>query len=137
MSFEEPNKQLSLWGRAKFRFLSFFRNDFFSYRHTRRPLLAALLVNIIQWVVIIIKTRLEVQPIPLHFNSSYGIELVGPAFWLLELPVVGLLLMALNTVLAKRLYGARPFLAILLNYGSLLIQLSLLLVLVIIIFLNF
>jgi hypothetical protein len=129
--------KISFFKRLRFRFLSFFRNDFFSYRHTKRPLAAALLVNIILWGAIIIKTRLETRPIPLHFSSSYGIELVGPAFWLAELPLVGLLLLGLNVFLAKRLYADRVFLAAFLNYVSLLVQLSVFLAAIAIIVLNF
>jgi len=115
---------------------SFFRNAFFIDPHNRYPLLAALFVNSILWVAILIKIHAENNPIPLHYNAFYGIQFVGPGLLFLQIPLVGLILLGLNSIIGRRVYVYDRFLSTVMCYGSALIQIILLLATISIIILN-
>ncbi len=88
-------------------------------------MLAAAVVNIIQWLVIAGKFRFESRPIPLHFNAFYGTELVGPAYFAYQLPIVGLVFLWVNFYLASRFLRYDRFLARLCVWLTVVIQIML------------
>jgi len=118
------------------RVVSFFREDFFSKRLIRYPLLLAAFVNIIMWIVILIKTGASSKPIPLHVNAFYGVELVDSGLFFLNIPLVGLLLLLLNTFLARYIFRYDSFLAVILNLTSAVLQILLMVATLNIIFFN-
>ncbi len=75
------------------------------------------------WILILIKIRTDYRPIPLHFNAFYGIEFVGPGFLFFELPLVGAGMMVLNLFLSRMAFRREEFLAILIAFGTAVIQL--------------
>ena len=103
--------------------LSFFRRPFFASPHYRYSFLAAAFVNIIDWIVVVIKIHSQPKPMPLHFNSFYGIEFVGAAYYFLEIPLVGLITFLLNFFLAYKMFRRSAFLGAVMAYAAVLIQL--------------
>ena len=108
----------------KFRahFVSFFQNEFFAEPQNRYLWPAGLVINIIMWIIILIKIGGSNKPIPLHFNAFYGIELVGSGFLFLNIPLVGLVLLVLNFVLAKKIFLFDRFLSAVMAVASITLQ---------------
>lgn len=77
------------------RFRRFIQDRFLSV-----AFLLALLVNIATCILIYMRVTPSEQPIPLHYNTYFGIDAIGPwfAYYYLPLGSVGFLLM--NTVMA-------------------------------------
>ncbi len=64
----------------------------------------SLLINIILWILLWSKFGYSQDLIPLHFNVVYGIDFVGAARKLYQLPGAGLSILAVNFYLGKWLY---------------------------------
>ena len=102
--------------------LSFFRSDFISDRWQRYPLLVALLINIIMWIVIIINIKAQDKPIPLHANAFYGVELVGSGFRFFFLPLIGLVVTGINTIISYYIFRFDQLLPSIINFCSAVLQ---------------
>jgi len=122
-SAKEPEKKLSESPKPVFNFIPV---SFVSDAYQRTVLIATLLVNIILWVLILIKVQGGSKPIPLHFNAVYGIEFVDKGYLFFELPLIGLLVFGTNFFLARHLVKSDIFLARFINSASLLSQIFLL-----------
>lgn len=90
-------------------------------------LAVSLLLNIILWIILLNKFGVKSEVIPLHFSVVYGIDFVGPTYLVFELPILGLLVLIVNSLLAKQLYREQNLLAYFLTFGSSLVQILLLL----------
>ncbi|MCL5435793.1 MAG: hypothetical protein M1275_01810 [Patescibacteria group bacterium] len=110
--------------------------DYASGKLERLATIVALLVNIILWVLVLIKTAGGGKPIPLHYSVIYGIDYVGSSFLLLELPAIGLFLFIVNFYLAAHLSGRERFLSRLVIFTSALLQCFLLLAAFSVLYLN-
>lgn len=123
-AISEPNRIVfRIWSRIE----AFFESGFFTRRHVKYPLVSSLIINIIIWILILIKIQGEDKPVPLHFNAFYGIELVGSGLRFFVIPIVGLALFIVNLLVAKQLHRSNNlYLAVISGYGSLVIQTALL-----------
>lgn len=61
----------------------------------------AILLNIILWIILFIKFGVSTRPLPLHFNIVYGIDFVGKAYHVYEIPAAGLLILIINLIFEK------------------------------------
>lgn len=89
-------------------------------------LLAALLINIILWVVLSSKFGLSTRAAPLHWSVIYGIDFVGSSRAVYELPLTGLAIFFVNASLAKLLHSHEKILAYILVLVSLTVECALL-----------
>ncbi len=64
----------------------------------------SLLVNVGIWVVLGVYIKPSDYPIPLHYNIYFGIDLTGSARNALHLPIIGLLVILINLILAYWFY---------------------------------
>lgn len=79
---------------------------------------AALLVNILIWILTLSKFGTGSARVPLHFSIVYGINFLGPARQIYLLPLAGLLFILVNAGLARMLYDREKLLAYFLAVGS-------------------
>lgn len=93
-------------------------------------------VNIILWVLLLIKFGVGNERVPLHFNIIYGIDLLGGSNQLYQLPLVGLVSLILNSFLAKIFYPLEKVFSYFLTFAAAAIQLILLVAAISIVILN-
>ncbi|MFH1171566.1 MAG: hypothetical protein V1778_03445 [bacterium] len=74
--------------------------DFFKDRFLFFGSLFALLENSVLWLFLSSRVEPQTQNIPLHYNIYFGIDLVGPWWYLLLIPAAGLLALCVNSVLS-------------------------------------
>lgn len=73
---------------------------FFRSRFLLANFLFSLLVNLMAWALIYWRIRPSAEPIPLHYNIYFGLDLIGPWQQAFIIPAVGLAIFLLNFVLA-------------------------------------
>lgn len=83
------------------------------------------ILNIILWLALGSKFGWSEARVPLHFNVVYGIDYLGKSWEIYEIPLVGLVLLAVNTFLAAKLYLREKLFSYFLSFGSVAIQLIL------------
>ncbi|OGE79201.1 MAG: hypothetical protein A2751_04375 [Candidatus Doudnabacteria bacterium RIFCSPHIGHO2_01_FULL_46_14] len=83
------------------------------------------ILNIILWLMLAGKFGWSAEKIPLHFNVAYGIDYLGTARQVYEIPLTGLVLLAINTLLAVKLYSREKLFSYFLSFGSIVLQLIL------------
>lgn len=96
----------------------------------------SLLLNIILWVVLWSKFGLGSEPIPLHFNIVYGIDFVGRARLVYQLPAAGLLILIVNSTLSNILNKEEKIFGYFLNFAGLLVQVMIFIAGLVLVFLN-
>lgn len=65
---------------------------------------ASLALNIILWVIVAGKFGISGERVPLHFNVVSGINAIGSAWALYQLPASGLIVFLINWVLGISIY---------------------------------
>lgn len=111
-------------------------NRFFKDRLVSVSLLLSLILNFIGWLILSFVFRPQPELIPLHYNIYFGIDFLGPWYWIFILPTLGLLINFINFFLASLLYRKEKIISYFLVVFSSFIQLLLLIVAGSIIFLN-
>lgn len=94
------------------------------------PVLASLFLNILMWFLIIWRLPISAVWIPLHYNSYFGIDWIGPWYKIIYYPAVSLLMVVLNLVLLALITKIDRRIAYLLNWAGVLVQLIVLTALV-------
>ncbi|MBI4090102.1 MAG: hypothetical protein HY421_01745 [Candidatus Kerfeldbacteria bacterium] len=56
----------------------------------------AATLNLGQWLYVLIRVRPQVDPIPLHYTTTFGIDRIGPWFVAYLLPLSGTVMLLLN-----------------------------------------
>ena len=83
--------------------------------------------NIILWILLLIKFGFSSDPSPLHFNVVYGINYVGPAYQVYQLPLIGLIILFVNWFLMKLVWRDAQMFSYILGFTALFVQILLLL----------
>ncbi len=96
----------------------------------------ALVLNITNWIWLLWEIRPQEEMIFLHYNVLFGVDLVGPWWKVLYLPIVGFVIILINIILGWFLFGKDKFPAHLLNFISVFCQIFLLMASSLLIFLN-
>lgn len=81
-----------------------------------------LLANIILWLLFLSKFGRGAEVVPLHFNVISGIDLVGSAKRLYQIPAVGLMTLLINTFISRQVYDTGQILSYFLIFASVLVQ---------------
>ncbi|KKP97579.1 MAG: hypothetical protein UR99_C0009G0011 [Candidatus Moranbacteria bacterium GW2011_GWD2_36_12] len=82
----------------------FFARDFFRSSLVHWVLIAALLVNAANWGAIAYFIRPVDFPIILHYNVYFGVDVIGAWWQMYFLPLIGLAILSVNTVLGYLFY---------------------------------
>lgn len=95
----------------------FARSRFLSYGTA-----LALLVNCSSWLFLTGRIAPQEQHIALHYNIYFGIDLVGPWWYLILLPIAGVATLLVNLFLSVILLKREKVLAYFLTVTSILVQ---------------
>lgn len=88
---------------------------------------AAIVINIITFLLLQYKIKPSGQTVALHYNVLVGVDLYGKGTSLYSIPIVGVLLTLVNASMYRGLKNRQPFLSFLAPIVTLFIQLILLL----------
>jgi hypothetical protein len=108
-------------------------------RFIRVSLLLAAGLNLLAWALALwfALPRLKTNPFfALHYTVYFGVDEIGAPWKLLYLPLLGFLILAVNALLAIRLYRGERFASAFLSALTLLLQALLLLVTFLTVLLN-
>ncbi|OGY83771.1 MAG: hypothetical protein A3F54_05325 [Candidatus Kerfeldbacteria bacterium RIFCSPHIGHO2_12_FULL_48_17] len=89
------------------------------------PVFFALVLNLLLWAFFVYKFPPQEEPLVLHYNIYFGIDLIGPWWQIFFLPATGAVIWLVNILLAAFFYSRDRFLAAILVSTSLLIQIIL------------
>ncbi|HLD27906.1 MAG TPA: hypothetical protein VJB39_03575 [Patescibacteria group bacterium] len=89
------------------------------------PLLAALLFNALVWLIITWRLPISAAWIPLHYNSYFGIDWIGPWANIIYYPLIGLAIIAINTILLIVINDNKNVLSVSLAWSAVVVQLFL------------
>lgn len=95
-----------------------------------------LLLNLASWVWLLSQIKPQTDPIFLHYNILFGVDYIGEWWKVLYLPIVGLFILLINTILGWVLFGKDKFAAQVLNFTSILCQVFILIAAALLVFLN-
>lgn len=95
-----------------------------------------LLINIIHWVVLLIKIQPSSQNILLHYNVIYGPDFVEKSSYIYVIPATALILFILNLVLSNIFFRREKIAAYFLNFASIAVQIVFLVASLVLIFIN-
>jgi hypothetical protein len=100
---------------------------FFKNRMNRLAMLLIFLSNLTAWAYIGLKIKPQANPIYLHYNIYFGVDLIGPWHRAFLMPAVGLLLILINPTIAFFLYKKNSMMAQVLLWLTFIFQLVILL----------
>ena len=95
-----------------------------------------LLLNLASWVWLLSQIKPQTDPIFLHYNILFGVDYIGDWWKVLYLPIAGLFIYLINTILSWVLFGKDKFAAQLLNFVSIFCQVFVLIAAALLVFLN-
>jgi hypothetical protein len=82
----------------------FFAQEFFHSALVQWVIIGALLVNLANWGAIAYFIRPVDFPIILHYNVYFGVDVIGAWWQIYFLPLIGLAILSVNTVLGYLFY---------------------------------
>jgi hypothetical protein len=77
-------------------------------RYVRVAILLAVGINLLDWILTLwfVLPRLTTSPFfALHYNIYFGVDQIGPPWMLLSLPLMGLLILVINSYFSVLNYG--------------------------------
>ncbi len=95
-----------------------------------------LLLNLTSWVWLLWQIKPQADPIFLHYNILFGVDYIGEWWKVLYLPIAGLFIYLINTILSWILFDRDKFAAQLLNFVSIFCQVFVLIAAALLVFLN-
>lgn len=124
----------SLTGRFKL----FFKNPFFKDKINLWLIILALATNIINWAILFIFLKPATENIILHYNVYFGVDMTGRRNLAFIMPGIGLILIIINSYLAKYFYRNKEIIAgYILLIAALMAQLSLIIATFSVIIINY
>lgn len=102
----ENNKKevTSLMNRIQSKLRYFFSQEFFRSSLVQWVILGALLINATNWGLIAYFIRPVDFPIILHYNVYFGVDVIGAWWQIYFLPLIGLAILSVNTILGYLFY---------------------------------
>lgn len=97
----------------------------FSFLRNKNYLLisiAVILVNCIDWILVLVFLQKEKFNIILHYNVIFGVDFKGSSKQAFIIPFIGLIIFFLNAIITKFVYKKEKFIAYLLLSASLICQ---------------
>jgi len=71
-----------------------------------------VLINISNWILLYVKFKPQSNPIYLHYNIYFGIDLIGPWYQIYIIPVIGLVIIIVNSLFSILLYKKEKIVSI-------------------------
>ena len=96
----------------------------------------ALLINIANWVWILLYIRPQNDLIFLHYNILFGVDYIGEWWRIYFVAITGLIIFIINFLLGWLLFSKDKFVSILMNIVNVISQVFLLIATAILVFLN-
>ncbi|MFA6047593.1 MAG: hypothetical protein WCV59_00625 [Parcubacteria group bacterium] len=119
---DNQKERKSLTGKFKL----FFKGPFLGDKINLWLLIITLVVNIINWLILLIFLKPATENIILHYNVYFGVDMTGKRILAFILPAIGLLLIIINSYLAKYFHRNNETIAgYILLIAALMAQLSL------------
>ena len=113
------------WLKVKL-FSNSFLKDFLQNEIVDWLLLAGFLANLVDWILLAIFIRPVDVDIVLHYNIYFGVDVMGNWKRVFLLPIVGLILLFINNILAVYFYRRKKVIAsYILLLTTLIIQINL------------
>ncbi len=85
-------------------------------------ILVSLAANISLWLFFLLKIKPSEEPIPLRYNIYSGFDLMGSWYYLFLVPLTGLIILAINTILGGGIFVKEQSLGRIIMGGSLICQ---------------
>ncbi|HOW60440.1 MAG TPA: hypothetical protein P5548_02140 [Candidatus Moranbacteria bacterium] len=82
----------------------FFLNEFFTSGIVHWVFIGSLVVNLANWGLIIFFIRPVDFLLILHYNVYFGVDIIGPWWQLYFLPLIGIIILSINTILSYLFY---------------------------------
>ena len=92
-----------------------------------------VLANFSVWLVLALKVKPSVYPIPLHYNIYHVIDVIDLWYNVFVIPAFGLFLLVVNLIISSLFYRRHHFIAYLIMINNLVVQVLLIVACVIII----
>lgn len=89
---------------TKSRLKFFLSKEFFRNALVQWVIIVSLVINFINWGLIAYFIRPVDFPIILHYNVYFGVDVIGSWWQVYFLPLIGLLILAVNTILGFLFY---------------------------------
>lgn len=100
----DKKKSLFFINKLQLRLGYFFSQEFFRSPLVQWVIIGALLVNITNWGLIAYFIRPVDFPIILHYNVYFGVDVIGAWWQVYFLPLIGIAILSVNTVLGYLFY---------------------------------
>lgn len=109
---EHNKKKLTLhFDKFQLRLKYIYTQEFFRSSLVQWVIIAAIFVNLANWISIAYFIRPVDFPIILHYNIYFGVDVIGDWWQVYFLPAIGLLILSVNTVLGYLFYGQKERIA--------------------------
>lgn len=112
------------------------RSLFFKNKFILINFIISIFLNFVLFFLIFLKIRPSSEPIALHYNIYLGIDLIGNWYKIYFLPLLGLIILLVNTLLAYYILKKERILAYFLVSASTFAQIILLVAGAIVVLLN-
>ena len=90
-------------------------------------LIISLFINIFIWAFLFLKIKAQSNPIPLHYNIYFGIDLIGKWYKIFLIPLLGLIIFFINFIVSSIIYSREKILSYYLAIITVFIQIILVL----------
>jgi|AntAceMinimDraft_8_1070364.scaffolds.fasta_scaffold26718_1 hypothetical protein len=91
-NFKKKFSKIKLQNKPK----SIKKGNFFNNRANRFFIVIGAVLNLVAWLLVFVKLMSFPEPIILHYNAYFGMDLVGSGKEALLLPIAGLIILILN-----------------------------------------
>lgn len=86
------------------------------------PFIGSLFFNALCWLLILWRLPISINWIPLHFNTFFGIDWIGPWIQIFIYPALGLAIIIINLLINILVFLKEKYISFLLNYSALITQ---------------
>ncbi|MBI4363350.1 MAG: hypothetical protein HY545_00695 [Candidatus Doudnabacteria bacterium] len=83
----------------------------------------SLLINIIHWLILLIKIKPGSENILLHYNVVYGPDFVERASFIYIIPLIALVFLIINLILSNFYYDKEKTASVFLTFATIAVQL--------------
>lgn len=95
-----------------------------------------LLTNLGSWIWLVTQIEPQSEPIFLHYNVLFGVDLIGPWHKIFLFPLLGIAILIVNAIVAWLLFQRDRFFLYILNSAAFICQIILFIVATLLVFLN-
>lgn len=135
----EDNIQPSLPQKGlKAKLKSFFSQEFFASGLVHWVFIGSFILNAVNWGLIAFFIRPVDFPIILHYNVYFGVDVIGDWWQIYYLPIIGLVILAANTLLGYLFYQQKErIVAHLLMLATFIVQIAILVAVACLLMINY